>query len=134
MRCSLRIENGRRPRFVLDFHQRTGVCRLVERIREHERKRLPCIVDAIVLHGQIALAVRMQVAPRLGHRLHARHVSVREHGHYTRRAFGNRGIDGDRSPVRERAVDDRAVQCSGKRHVAGVLRSPRDLAAPIEAR
>ena len=131
---SLRIEYDGRLHVILDLYQRTRECCLIQRLRDHQRNRLSGIVDPIVLKRQIALSMRMQVAPRLGCRIHARHVAIGEHRDDTGRTFGGGRIDGDRPSVRNGAVHDGAVQCSRERYVRRVLRAARYLESSIPSR
>ena len=117
---------------VLDRDQRTGVCRLIQRVGDYQCHRLSGIVNLIVLQHQIALAVWMQVNPRLLYGLDARHVAVGEHGHHAGRPFRGRRINGNRTAVGDRAMHDRPVQSTCERHVRRVLRATGDLESPFE--
>ena len=59
-----RVEHHGPIDFVLDFDQRAGIGRLVERLGDHQRDWLACIVNLVVLKRQVGLSLRAQMAPR----------------------------------------------------------------------
>src|SRR5580704_9821467 len=100
------------------------------RFGNHDCDRLTCVMDLVILQGEIRLPMRMKMAPGLRRRIQARHIAVREDRQHTRGRFRGGDVEEYGSTVRDRAVDDGATHSVWERYIGGVMRTTSDLEAP----
>ena len=129
----VRAEHQRPLGLVFDADQRPGMARLVERRRDHQRDRLAGVVDLVVLQRQIALPVRMEVAPGLWRRVHARHVAMGKYRQHAGRIRRGRRVDRHCPAVCYRTVDDRSMHRACDRNIGRVARAAGHLERSIGA-
>src|SRR6266567_3272785 len=100
---------------------------------DNQSDRLVGVENPVVLQRKIGLPVRMQVAPGPRRRVHAWHVAMREHRQHSGGLFGYRSIDGDRPAVRNRTLDDYAIDQVSYWNICRVACGAGHFEAPIDS-
>ncbi len=129
------VDRGhRRGLGVADADQAGGVLRLLQAVGDHDRDRLPGVVDDVVLHREERLAGGRAADQRRQQRhwVQLRHVAVGQDAGDALGPSRLRGVDGGDPAAGDPGADDRGVGQVRQGDVAGVVRGAGHLGRAVD--